>query len=327
MPVPAVLGLEVDHRELPRHEVDRPAERPQHDLDQAVVDLVHAVDLVVVERDEEAREQLAIDVEAEPDRADRDIAPAEERARRRTASRPAGRGGSRPRRTARWSGAARASARSRRRRRERGAPPAASRAASTDRATQRSGTTDCQRGRIAQTRERRPARSRRSPPSGPPSAGAVADSTRAARAAAAATSPVIATRRCQIAARSIPSNHSSTHGSVLISTRPIDSSRIDSAPEQLAEVAPAWTRPAGRARSQRMRLAHRRGARWSPAPPPGRSSCGARRNGTSSQERSRVEIDGPAIEVECASRTSDSSSRRRGRPSFERWPAGGTRRG
>ena len=35
MPVPAVLGLEVDHRELARHEVDRPAERPQRDLGQA----------------------------------------------------------------------------------------------------------------------------------------------------------------------------------------------------------------------------------------------------------------------------------------------------
>ena len=39
-----------------------------------------------------------------------------------------------------------------------------------------------------------------------------------------------ATRRCQIAAWSIPSNHVSTQGSVLISTSPIDSSSTASAP-------------------------------------------------------------------------------------------------
>ena len=66
-------------------------------------------------------------------------------------------------------------------------------------------------------------------PSGPPSA--VPFGLAASRMCGASrTRPVIATRRCQTAARSIPSNHSSTHGSVLMSTSPIDSSRIDSAP-------------------------------------------------------------------------------------------------
>src|SRR5665647_1775158 len=90
------------------------------------------------------------------------------------------------------------------------------------------GTTDCHRGRIAHsasaTRPIAPMA-----PSGPPSAVpcGLDDSNTCGTSRAR---PVIATRRCQIAARSIPSNHSSTHGSVLMSTRPIDRSRIDSAP-------------------------------------------------------------------------------------------------
>ena len=79
MTVPAVLGLEVDHRELAGHEVDGPADRPQRDLDQTLVDLADRVHLVVVQRQEEAREQLAVDVEPQPDGADRDVAPAQDR--------------------------------------------------------------------------------------------------------------------------------------------------------------------------------------------------------------------------------------------------------
>ena len=48
--------------------------------------------------------------------------------------------------------------------------------------------------------------------------------------AASSTSPAIAIRRCQIAARSMPSNHSSTHGSELIRTSAAESSRIETAP-------------------------------------------------------------------------------------------------
>ena len=72
------------------------------------------------------------------------------------------------------------------------------------------GTTDCHRGRIAHsasaTRPIAPIA-----PSGPPSAvpSGLDDSS---TCGASRTRPVIATRRCQIAARSIPSNHSSTHG-------------------------------------------------------------------------------------------------------------------
>ena len=44
----------------------------------------------------------------------------------------------------------------------------------------------------------------------------------------------------------MPSNHSSTHGSVLISTRPIDSSRIDSAPRNWPKYEPVDS-PEGRA--------------------------------------------------------------------------------
>lgn len=66
-------------------------------------------------------------------------------------------------------------------------------------------------------------------PSGPPSAVPFGlDDSR--MCGASRTSPVIATRRCQIAARSIPSNRSSTHGNVLIGTSAIDSSSTDSAP-------------------------------------------------------------------------------------------------
>ena len=64
------------------------------------------------------------------------------------------------------------------------------------------------------------------------------------------TTPLIATRRCQIAARSMPSNQVSTQGSVLISTSPIESRRTASAPKNCPtyEVA-GW--PPGRAASHR----------------------------------------------------------------------------
>ena len=149
--VPAVLGLEVDHRELAGHEVDaagrsaaarsRPAPRSTSRT---------ALHLVVVERQEEARQQLAVDVERRGRRRRPPRSSSGGRAHRGTASRRARRAGSRARRRAPWCGAAPASARSRRRcgarrarpvrRARRGRGPAAA-----------DGTTDCQRGRIAQT--------------------------------------------------------------------------------------------------------------------------------------------------------------------------------
>ena len=60
------------------------------------------------------------------------------------------------------------------------------------------------------------------------------------------TRPVIASRRCQIAARSIPSNHSSTHGSVLTRIKAIDSIKTDSAPNACPRKLPVRS-PPGRA--------------------------------------------------------------------------------
>ena len=77
--VPAVLGLDVDHGELAGDELHVPADRAHRDLDHPFVDLAHGLHLVVVQREEEARQQLAVDVEAQPDGADRDVAPAQER--------------------------------------------------------------------------------------------------------------------------------------------------------------------------------------------------------------------------------------------------------
>jgi hypothetical protein len=60
------------------------------------------------------------------------------------------------------------------------------------------------------------------------------------------TIPLIATRRCQMAARSMPSNQVSTQGSVLISTRPMESRRTDSTPKNCPAYEMAgW--PGGRA--------------------------------------------------------------------------------
>jgi hypothetical protein len=42
--------------------------------------------------------------------------------------------------------------------------------------------------------------------------------------------PVIASRRCQIMARSTPSNHPSTQGTVLTKTKATESKTTDSAP-------------------------------------------------------------------------------------------------
>jgi len=91
------------------------------------------------------------------------------------------------------------------------------------------GTIDCHRGRIAHkastTRPTAPVTASGLPnrlPSG-------FDDIR--MCGASRTSPVIASRRCQIAARSMPSNHSSTHGKVLISTKATEKSRTASAPK------------------------------------------------------------------------------------------------
>ena len=105
------------------------------------------------------------------------------------------------------------------------------------------GTTDCQRGRIAHTTSAtRPI----APiaPSGPPSVVpcGLLDSR---MCGASRISPVIATRRCQIAAQSIPSNHSSTHGSVLMRTRAIESSRPIPHPELAGVAAARFSRGSG----------------------------------------------------------------------------------
>ena len=77
--MPAVLRLEIDHRELSGDELHLAAARPERNLDEPVVDLSHRIDLVVVQREKEACDEFAIDVEAEPDGSDRDIRPAQER--------------------------------------------------------------------------------------------------------------------------------------------------------------------------------------------------------------------------------------------------------
>ena len=78
MAVPAVLGFDVDHGELARKEFHLASDRPQRDLNETVIDLVHGVDLVVVQREKEAGEQFPVDVEPDPDRSDRHIRPAQD---------------------------------------------------------------------------------------------------------------------------------------------------------------------------------------------------------------------------------------------------------
>ena len=126
--------------------------------------------------------------------------------------------------------------------------PGASRAARTSPRSGR-GTTDCQRGRIAHSAS---ASSPIAPiaPSGPPSA--VPFGLDASRMCGASrTRPVIATRRCQIAARSIPSNHSSTQGSVLIRTSADRQQQDRLGAEQLPDVGAG--RLAGRLSDQEQR--------------------------------------------------------------------------
>ena len=79
VPVPTVLGLDEDHRELSRYEPDTPAERPQRDLDDAVVDRPDGIDLVVVVCQEVAGEQFSIDIEGDSDSTDDQIAPTQRR--------------------------------------------------------------------------------------------------------------------------------------------------------------------------------------------------------------------------------------------------------
>jgi hypothetical protein len=77
--MPTVLGLEVDHGELARHEVDPAPDRVQGDLHQSRLDLLDRGDPVVVQRLEEPGQQFAIDVETEADGADRQVAPGQQR--------------------------------------------------------------------------------------------------------------------------------------------------------------------------------------------------------------------------------------------------------
>ena len=79
MAVPAVLRLQVDERELARQEVNGSAQRAQHNLGQPLRNRAHLGHLVVVQREEEAREHLAVDVEGDADRADHHVAPAQHR--------------------------------------------------------------------------------------------------------------------------------------------------------------------------------------------------------------------------------------------------------
>jgi hypothetical protein len=67
--------------------------------------------------------------------------------------------------------------------------------------------------------------------------------------ATSSTSPAIANRRCQIAARSMPSNHSSTNGNELIKTSAAERSRIETAPTSCPTYAPVGS-PEGRATTQ-----------------------------------------------------------------------------
>src|SRR5580765_6672693 len=78
VPVPAVLRFDVDHRALSRPELDPPPQWRQRYLGQPRPDLVHGLDLVVVERAEEASEELPIDVEAETHCANGHVAPAKD---------------------------------------------------------------------------------------------------------------------------------------------------------------------------------------------------------------------------------------------------------
>ena len=213
MTVPAVLGLEVDHCELTGHELmARPIGRsatstmPSSTSGQSQPGS-HAVTGKSAPG-VHGRRRTPIRRRRLPRSSSAGLVP------RRTSSRRGRRARNRRRRTAPWFGAALASARSRRASAEI-THDGASRDAST-RPRSGAGATDCHRGRIAQsasaTRPIAPMT-----PRGPPSAvlsGFDASST----CGASRTRPVIATRRCQTAALSIPSNHSSTHGSVLMRT-------------------------------------------------------------------------------------------------------------
>ena len=227
MAVPAVLGLDVDHGELAGHELHVPADRaPSRSRPRPRRP-----------RARSAPGSRAATGRSAPAARGRRRSPARRRrpprsssagaVRRRTASRRARRARSPRRRRARWCGAALASARSRRRSGEPRAPPGRRARRPRGRAAAPAPPTASAAG--SPTARARPCRSPRSPRAG------LRARCRCGLAAsrmcgASRTRPVMATRRCQTAARSIPSNHSSTQGSVLMSTRPIDSSRIDSAP-------------------------------------------------------------------------------------------------
>ncbi len=89
------------------------------------------------------------------------------------------------------------------------------------------GTTDRQRGRIAHT-TRVVSPTTETTPAGPAQNGPPPEEK--AMCGTSSTIPVMAARRCQIAARSMPSNQVSTHGSVVTSTTATDISSTASAP-------------------------------------------------------------------------------------------------
>ena len=231
----------------PGTKCDGPADRRRAISTRPSFDLSHRLDLVVVQREEEARQQLAVDVERQADRADRrrssSAGPARVVERRAVehAVEEAGRdeqpGGAVQRapalvaaeEPAHVAHAGRVAGGDARARAAAPARPTASAAGSP--------TAPVPTSPIAPIA-----------PSGPPSAVPCGLDERR-MCGASSTRPVIATRRCQIAARSIPSNQTSTQGSVLISTRPIDSSRTDSAPRSWPTNEPAGC-PAGQAASQ-----------------------------------------------------------------------------
>ncbi|NYD42659.1 hypothetical protein [Nocardioides panaciterrulae] len=76
--VPAVLGLQVQHRELAGPVVQGPAERAQHDLGQALAHRAELPDLVVAQAVAAPGEQLAVGVDGQPDPAHHQVGPAQQ---------------------------------------------------------------------------------------------------------------------------------------------------------------------------------------------------------------------------------------------------------